>query len=380
MAGLTTTQTFSDGDTVTAAKLNNIIANASISDGGIAPDKLAPNSVKEANMANNSVDTNALVSDSVTNSKLDTMEKRRVKVNATDATANPTDLFVDANQLLVGTSSTINAVSFSDDLALDNAGATASKIIAAPSLINGKSTVAASNLDELLLYDQDATTVLKKTTAGSIVASLKATTSQAGSILVASGSAVSDPLNATVVEEAFTPTQAINCPIFAKAWASISSNLNYEAGIGKFSLDSSYNIGTEQSSGTLTSATKYKIIEYKSGDNFTTVGASSNATGVQFTATGTSPTWSNGSRLVPVPIVASRGVVDFTFSDAVPSDNFIVLVSNAKYGNGSVITEAGRATVSNESTGGFRVTFHEIDDGDDTLNTPMVATILVFGT
>ena len=30
MAGLTTTQTFSDGDTVTAAKLNNIVGNASI--------------------------------------------------------------------------------------------------------------------------------------------------------------------------------------------------------------------------------------------------------------------------------------------------------------------------------------------------------------
>jgi len=215
MAGLTTTQTFSDGDTVTAAKLNNIIANASISDGGIAPDKLAPNSVKEANMANNSVDTNALVSDSVTNSKLDTMEKRRVKVNATDATANPTDLFVDANELLVGTSSTINAVSFSDDLALDNAGATASKIIAAPSLINGKSTVAASNLDELLIYDQDATTVLKKTTAGSIVASLKATDSQSGSAELAT--------SAELIGGTASPTNLVAgnvnaAPMMAKAW------------------------------------------------------------------------------------------------------------------------------------------------------------------
>jgi hypothetical protein len=70
MAGITTTQTFSDGDTVTAAKLNNIVANASIDNGGIAAGKLANDSVQEANMANNSVDTNALVNDSVQNSKL----------------------------------------------------------------------------------------------------------------------------------------------------------------------------------------------------------------------------------------------------------------------------------------------------------------------
>ena len=64
MAGLTTTQTFSDGDTVTAAKLNNIVANCTIDDGGIAPGKLADNSVVKDNMANNSVDTDELVNDS----------------------------------------------------------------------------------------------------------------------------------------------------------------------------------------------------------------------------------------------------------------------------------------------------------------------------
>ena len=181
MAGITTTQTFSDGDTVTAAKLNNIVANASIDNGGIAAGKLANDSVQEANMANNSVDTNALVNDSVQNSKLQEVAAKTVKANATNSSANPTDVAVAANKLLVGTSNSINAVSFADDLALDNADSTATKIIAAPSLINGKSTVAASNLDELLLYDQDATSVLKKTTAGSIVASLKATDSQSGS-------------------------------------------------------------------------------------------------------------------------------------------------------------------------------------------------------
>lgn len=222
MAGITTTQTFSDGDTVTAAKLNNIVANASIDNGAITNAKLGTDAVTLTKMANNSVDTAELIDDAVANSKLATMEKRRVKVNATDATDNPTDLFVDANQLLVGTSSTINAVSFSDDLALDNAGATASKIIAAPSLINGKSTVAASNLDELLLYDQDATSVLKKTTAGSIVASLKATDSQSGSAELAT--------SAELISTSGAPTNAvvgaaIGSPMLAKAWCRFTSNI-----------------------------------------------------------------------------------------------------------------------------------------------------------
>lgn len=99
MAGLTTTQTFSDGDTVTAAKLNNIIANASISDGGIAPGKLADNSVVNDNMTNNSVGTNELVSNSVTNTKLSGMTRGTVKVGnssgaASDLNAKLTTLFL----------------------------------------------------------------------------------------------------------------------------------------------------------------------------------------------------------------------------------------------------------------------------------------------
>jgi len=215
MAGITTTQTFSDGDTVTAAKLNNIVANASIDNGAITTAKIDDNAVTLVKMANASVDTAELVDDAVENGKLATMEKRRVKVNATDATANPTDLFVDANKLLVGTSNSINAVSFADDLALDNADSTATKIIAAPSLINGKSTVAASNLDELLLYDQDATSVLKKTTAGSIVASLKATDSQSGSAELAT--------SAELIGGTASPTNLVagsvnTAPMLAKAW------------------------------------------------------------------------------------------------------------------------------------------------------------------
>ena len=244
MAGLTTTQTFSDGDTVTAAKLNNIVANCTIDDEGIAPGKLADNSVVKDNMANNSVDTDELVNDSVENSKLNNMAAKTVKANATNASANPTDVPVAANKLLVGTSNSINAVSFADDLALDNADSTATKIIAAPSLINGKSTVAASNLDELLLYDQDATSVLKKTTAGSIVASLKATDSQSGSAELAT--------SAELIGGSASPTNLVAgnvnaAPMLAKAWGRFS-----HAGGGTassdFSWTQSFNIDTSSCS------------------------------------------------------------------------------------------------------------------------------------
>jgi hypothetical protein len=51
--------------------------------------------------------------------------------------------------------------------------------------------------------------------------------------------------------------------------------------------------------GLLTIGNQYVIISYEAGDDFTNVGAASNAVGVEFTATGTTPTdWSNGSLLV----------------------------------------------------------------------------------
>jgi hypothetical protein len=310
------------------------------------------------------------------------MAAKTVKANATNASANPTDVAVAANKLLVGTSNSINAVSFADDLALDNADSTATKIIAAPSLINGKSTVAASNLDELLLYDQDATSVLKKTTAGSIVASLKATTSQAGSMLVASGDAVSDPFNATVVEEAFAPTQAINCPIFAKAVLEATTELDGDASVtnSPVNIDSVYNFGAQLTSGTLTASTTYYIYEYAAGDDFTNIGAGSNATGVNFTATGTTPTnWSNGSIIIAAPLVASRGVINVVFSDALPHNRYMVMAT-ANYYTAAGTTWRYAACFKAESklTSGFTIKFGSYSSGENELRTPRNLQIIVF--
>ena len=55
---------------------------------------------------------------------------------------------------------------------------------------------------------------------------------------------------------------------------------------------------TYATSGALVSGVEYVITSFSAGDDFTNVGAGSNATGVVFTATGTTPTtWSNGSTI-----------------------------------------------------------------------------------
>ncbi len=55
---------------------------------------------------------------------------------------------------------------------------------------------------------------------------------------------------------------------------------------------------TSATSGFLISGREYRISIYQTGDDFTNVGASSNANGVVFTATGTTPTnWTNGSTI-----------------------------------------------------------------------------------
>ena len=391
MAGISTTQSFADGDTVTAAKLNNIIANAYIDDDAVTTAKIDNNAVELAQMANNSVDTDQLVNDAVQNSKLETMAAKTVKANATNATANPTDVAVAANELLVGTTNSINAVSFSDDLALDNADSTASKITAAPGLINGKSTVAAAtdvhdDDDRLLICDADGVSSsvasLKQIAPKKLIQSLPATTAGTGVLRVASGAAVTDPYNATVVEDALTPTQAINCPIFAKAVLEATTTLDGDASTtnSPLNINSVYNFGTQLTSGTLTSSTTYYIYKYASGDDFTNVGAASNATGVNFTATSTTPaTWSNGSIIIAAPLVASQGVINVVFSDALPHNRYMVMAT-ANYDNstGSIWENTANFKAESKTTSGFTIKIGSYDSGQGALRNPRNLQIIVF--
>ena len=221
MAGLTTTQTFSDGDTVTAAKLNNIVANCSIDDDAITTVKINDGDVTLAKMDTLSVDTGQLVDDAVQNSKLENMAASTVKANATSGSANPTDVAVAANKLLVGTSDSINAVGFTTDLEMDASDSAATLIRAAASLVGGKSSVTAAATDEILI--KDATDgALKKVTAKTVVQSFDATTSESGAVSLATAAEIIDPT--TIVAAADAVGAAVGAPMLAKAWGYLKTS------------------------------------------------------------------------------------------------------------------------------------------------------------
>ena len=229
MAGLTTTQTFSDGDTVTAAKLNNIVSNCSIDADAVTTAKILNANVTLAKMATNSVDTDQLVADSVQNSKLNDMAARTVKVNATDAAANPTDIAmsngadVAENKLLVGTTDSINAVKFDTDLELDATDSAAADIRVAATLIGGKASVTADELDEILI--KDATDgALKRATVQTAVQSQVASTSTSGVCRMASNTMTQDPMGSSGEDdfEAQRINSAAQNPMLIKAFGTFT--------------------------------------------------------------------------------------------------------------------------------------------------------------
>jgi hypothetical protein len=227
MAGLTTTQTFSDGDTVTAAKLNNIVGNASIDADAVTTAKILDANVTLGKMATLSVDTGQLVDDAVQNAKLDNMAAKTVKANATNASANPTDVPIVTSELLAGTSDSINAVSFTTDLEMvDSSDAiatdnTASKIRVANNLIDGKDsvTVVPAN-DTVLVYDADGagTSKLRKTTVTSMMQTLPAVVGTSGVVRLATTERSINPNTAGTVDADVLTTNNAS-PMLAKAWA-----------------------------------------------------------------------------------------------------------------------------------------------------------------
>lgn len=78
-------------------------------------------------------------------------------------------------------------------------------------------------------------------------------------------------------------------------------NLRINTQVPPLSIYNSYNVSdidASQTSGTLTIGKTYRIYTYVAGDDFMNVGAASNATNVEFIATGDTPTtWTNSSVL-----------------------------------------------------------------------------------
>ena len=399
---LTKGSTFTTGDTVTAANLNNLVDNATVTAGSIGSTELGTNAVtadKISTSAPQPVTTGTIRDNAVDNTKLNNMGSQTVKVNATNSSADPSDLAMiggstnGSSKILMGTSNSINALTASQFKMVDGSDAdatnnTATKLRLHTTAISDWATVAAAtdvhdDNDRLLIYDADGVSPtvasLKQVSQKKLVQSMPATTGTTGVVKIATGTELTTPFASShYTELALSPKEAVNSPVFAKAWANISTTLAHGAATGNTSLDSSFNFGTEVTSGTLTSAKKYKIIEYKSGDDFTNIGGT-NVTGNQFTTTGTTPTtWTNGSRLVLVPEVTSHGVIPFVFSTAMPSTNYVV-IGNANYGGStSDVTEGARYEVSSATTAGFTITVREVDNS--TLTTPRTLRVVVFGT
>ena len=318
---LTKGETFATGNTVTAAKLNNLVDNATVTAGSIGSTELANAAVTADKISTASpqpVTTGTIRDGAVSNAKLADMAAQTVKVRATNSTGDASDLAAvggstnGTSKMLVGTSDSINAVEASQFKLVNSSNAdvqdnTAAKLRLHTTAVSDWDTVAAAtdvhdDDDRLLIYDADGVSAsvasLKQIAPKKLLQSLPASTASTGVLRVASGAAVTDPFNATVVEDALSPTQAINCPIFAKAWCNFTTNVaSYDTAWGSVP-------GAAQT--VVTSSTFNIAAGIHTKDGTTSIG------GVKQT---------------------DRGTFRVTFSTALPNTNYIVI------GNGTISTQ-----------------------------------------
>ena len=266
---LTKGETFATGNTVTASKLNNLVDNATVTAGSIGSTELANAAVtadKISTVSPQPVTTGTIRDNAVSNAKLAAMGSQTVKVRATNSTGDASDLAMiggstnGSSKMLVGTSDSINAVEASQFKLVDSSNAdaqdnTAAKLRLHTTAVSDWDTVAAAtdvhdDNDRLLIYDADGVSAsvasLKQIAPKKLLQSLPATTAGTGVLRVASGAAVTDPFNATVVEDALSPTQAINCPIFAKAFGTFAGASSTQ----NITPTNSFNIKANPGSGT----------------------------------------------------------------------------------------------------------------------------------
>lgn len=104
-------------------------------------------------------------------------------------------------------------------------------------------------------------------------------------------------------------------------------------------------VGPRLTSGDLVSEKSYLIERLASGDDFRNVGASENASGLLFTATGTTPAvWTKGSVLRLVDVAAMRALADTVFSDTT-APGVTITSGSFEGGQGSGVVTFERAIV-----------------------------------
>jgi len=126
---------------------------------------------------------------------------------------------------------------------------------------------------------------------------------------------------------------------------------------------------TNLTSGTLVKGKAYRITTYNSNDDFTNLGASSNATGVEFVSTGTTPTeWLHSSILHPIGAVAEYD------GSGIASDKWFDKSGNDLHG--TITAGATAPSVENAPSGDDGLVYEEgtwspvicqSDDTDDVL-------------
>jgi len=238
---LTKGTTFTTGDTVTASGLNNLVDNATVTAGSIGSTELGTNSVtadKISTSAPQPVTTSTIRDNAIDNTKLNNMGSQTVKVNATNGSADPTDLGMigggtnGSSKILMGTSNSLNVLTAPQFKMVDGSDAdatdsTATKLRLHTAAITDWDAVAlATDVDDdddrLLIYD-DSPASLKQISPKKLIQSLPALTTTSGVVRLATTQRAIDPSTVgTVDADVLTVNQS--AAMLTKAWVEFASS------------------------------------------------------------------------------------------------------------------------------------------------------------
>ena len=336
---LTKGTTFTTGDTVTAGSLNNLVDNATVTAGSIGSSELGTNAVtadKISTSAPQPVTTSTIRDNAVDNSKLNNMGSQTVKVNATNGSADPTDLGMigggtnGSSKILMGTSDSINALTASQ-FKMVNSGSsyadatnnTATDLRLHTTAIDDWDTVALAtdvhdDNDRLLFYDADGTSAsvasLKQISPKKLIQSLPAGTGASGVCALATADELIDPSGADANDVVSAATGA---PVLAKAY----------------------------------------------GEFVSTTGGSP-----------TAQTVVNGFNVATITRTA-EGVFDIVFSTAFPSTKYVLIATGYKLSG----TNSLFGRISTKTTAGCTVKFGKYDEVTTDADPSGKATLMFYG-
>jgi len=175
------------------------------------------------------------------------------------------------------------------------------------------------------------------------------------SLLSNSGQRMASPSSGDTIPISACIVDAISSPTSQRIWnPRAPAGGTFRAAIGKVTqapIAGTFTVGFgSQTSGVLVSGKHYLISLFVSGDDFTNVGAGSNATGVTFTATGTTPTtWTHSSVLIEITTALAYNASTSDLQTALNALHSISVLSPA----GVVVTAvAGFYLVTFNATGG----------------------------